>query len=509
MICSDFRAQYYAINTLRVFVILAFSVLNVSTVVAVEKETSQPIVETTQKTIGSSSNLPAAVLWYQEKASHGDAEAQYNLGNVYEVGFGVEVNFELAAKWYKDAAEQEHELAQLKLGILYILGKGVRESTLKGGKWIRAAARQGNSVAQTLQDRVLSHNVQQDFDVKALVNSVRQGLEKGETNAEETIKLALLKIERIGKDAPKDSRFVKGVTGSGAKKGSVGNRIPSFLDKESQTNTEIGTSISIVRRYAKEGIAEAQYKLARYYETGEKVERSRSEAFKWYIAAANQNHAPSQYRLGMAFLYGFGVEQNIETARAWLKKAKLANDPNATLFLQHMSLAKGKGVDKSIALSWYLERSLTGDGEAMLALGNMYESGWGVNQNSNEAKKWYIKARVAGTKGAAIQLRRMKVETAVDEEPIEGQASLDAIDEPLATDSISTDNSLHENLGANASTNSVFEKLFNSARNAWDAMAQEAKENATPLMLAFLGIIMGVLVFRWMRKEETDETSIF
>ena len=140
--CCGFCTRFYGIHLLLVFLLLVCAILNTRTVLAaVEKDTRESSADSMQKTVGAPSNLPAAVLWYQEKAKDGDAEAQYNLGNVYEVGFGVEVSYELAAKWYEEAAEQEHQLAQLKLGILYILGKGVRESTLKGGKWIRAAAK--------------------------------------------------------------------------------------------------------------------------------------------------------------------------------------------------------------------------------------------------------------------------------------------------------------------------------------------------------------------------------
>jgi len=105
MVCSGFRTQYYGINFLLVFLLLAFALLNANTVVAVEKDAGELSVDSIQKTAGDPYDLPAAVLWYQEKAKDGDAEAQYNLGNVYEVGFGVEVSYELAAKWYEEAAE--------------------------------------------------------------------------------------------------------------------------------------------------------------------------------------------------------------------------------------------------------------------------------------------------------------------------------------------------------------------------------------------------------------------
>ncbi|KPJ92877.1 MAG: hypothetical protein AMJ55_09085, partial [Gammaproteobacteria bacterium SG8_15] len=61
-------------------------------------------------------------------AKSGDADAQYNLGSVYETGFGVKADSDEAVRWYKEAADQDHQLAQLKLGIMYILGDGARQS---------------------------------------------------------------------------------------------------------------------------------------------------------------------------------------------------------------------------------------------------------------------------------------------------------------------------------------------------------------------------------------------
>ena len=63
-------------------------------------------------------NLPAAVVWYLELAERGDKDAQYNLGSIYETGFGVNVDMKEAVKWYNKAALQGHQVSQLKLGML-------------------------------------------------------------------------------------------------------------------------------------------------------------------------------------------------------------------------------------------------------------------------------------------------------------------------------------------------------------------------------------------------------
>ena len=49
-------------------------------------------------------------------AEQGDAKAQFLLGGMYAVGYGVPENDIEAVNWYRLAAEQEHTSAQTNLG---------------------------------------------------------------------------------------------------------------------------------------------------------------------------------------------------------------------------------------------------------------------------------------------------------------------------------------------------------------------------------------------------------
>ena len=60
-------------------------------------------------------------------AKQGDADAQYNLGNMYHKGEGVQQSFKNAKIAYKKAADQGHADAQYKLGALYQMGQGVEQ----------------------------------------------------------------------------------------------------------------------------------------------------------------------------------------------------------------------------------------------------------------------------------------------------------------------------------------------------------------------------------------------
>jgi len=63
---------------------------------------------------GVSRDYRQAVEWFSKAAELGHAEAQYNLGELYNKGRGVKKNKKIAQKWYKAAAEQGHVKAKYR-----------------------------------------------------------------------------------------------------------------------------------------------------------------------------------------------------------------------------------------------------------------------------------------------------------------------------------------------------------------------------------------------------------
>ena len=82
------------------------------------------------------------------KANSDDAEAQFSLGLMYELGQGVPQDYAEAVKWYRMAAEQGHAAAQFNLGLMYAEGQGVTQDHTEAVKWYRLAAEQGYAGAQ-------------------------------------------------------------------------------------------------------------------------------------------------------------------------------------------------------------------------------------------------------------------------------------------------------------------------------------------------------------------------
>ncbi|WP_308568434.1 tetratricopeptide repeat protein [uncultured Haemophilus sp.] len=81
-------------------------------------------------------------------AEQGDADAQFNLGVMYDKGRGAKQDDVEAVKWYRQAAEQGNEMAQYNLGVMYTNGRGVKQDDFEAVKWYRKAAEQGTAQAQ-------------------------------------------------------------------------------------------------------------------------------------------------------------------------------------------------------------------------------------------------------------------------------------------------------------------------------------------------------------------------
>ena len=85
---------------------------------------------------------------WQQRAEKGNANAQFNLGAMYDSGEGVPEDDAEAAKWYRQAADQGHINAQFNLGVMYANGEGVTEDAFEAATWYQKAADQGDYRAQ-------------------------------------------------------------------------------------------------------------------------------------------------------------------------------------------------------------------------------------------------------------------------------------------------------------------------------------------------------------------------
>ena len=97
------------------------------------------------------------------------------------------------------------------------------------------------------------------------------------------------------------------------------NSISENSGNDSQSNEE--DSFGSLLGKAESGEAIAQFKVAGIYEAGsDGVPKNLIEAARWYTMAAEQDHAQSQYNLGMMYQSGHGVGEDANQANKWFDR---------------------------------------------------------------------------------------------------------------------------------------------------------------------------------------------
>ncbi|WP_158089671.1 tetratricopeptide repeat protein [Magnetofaba australis] len=92
-------------------------------------------------------HLVEAAQWFHKAAEQGHAAAQASLGVLYYAGVGVKEDNAEAVKWFQEAAVKHHADAQYHLGLMYEQGSGIKANLERALKWYDYAAGQGHVAA--------------------------------------------------------------------------------------------------------------------------------------------------------------------------------------------------------------------------------------------------------------------------------------------------------------------------------------------------------------------------
>lgn len=99
-----------------------------------------------------------ALDWFKRAASHGVAEAEYEVGVRYEQNEGVDASdMSLAIASYLKAAEMGFAPAQYRMGQVFLYGQSVNQNLREARRWFAAAAAQGHTGAAKHVQKLQSH----------------------------------------------------------------------------------------------------------------------------------------------------------------------------------------------------------------------------------------------------------------------------------------------------------------------------------------------------------------
>jgi len=357
-----------------------------------------------------SSNAVLGISYYERAARSGYLPSWNNLGILYQYGYGTKPDLGKAVNYYHLAAEGGLATAQANLGYCYRDGLGVEGDPPEALRWWRLAAAQGFSTAMVEIGRAYRFG-----------NSVGRNLE----TAENWFQKAVDKDDVLGQV----------------------NLAMLYYDEEHQP----ARAVPLFRAAAEAGNTCAMRYLYCYYWSGPGVTTDKSAAMKWllkseesgdpddlcyvgvqfedpdweqvtgrlvrlpprnmpealrrYARAAAQGYCVGQFRLGLCYLDGNGVEQDEERGLELIRQAADQDYGSAELKLARL-YSHGVGLprneaERPIALFEHLVENPNQLGrvdtiEVFETLISDFAFGAGTAPDSFTAAQWYCRAALAG-----------------------------------------------------------------------------------------------------------------
>lgn len=131
--------------------------------------------------------------------------------------------------------------------------------------------------------------------------------------------------------------------------------------------------------------------------------------------AANQGLAMAQYRLAKLFERGEGVPADLAQARQWTERAAAAGNRKAMHDLG-VYYARGEGapLDEATAFRWFRQAADLGVADSQFNLGVLYQQGRGTQANLGEAYYWFAVAARAGDNDARARAASLEAQLPAD-----------------------------------------------------------------------------------------------
>jgi TPR repeat protein len=332
-------------------------------------------------------------------AELGHADAQAQVGGLYALGKGVEVNYETAAFWFDKAARQGSPIALNDLGNMYRQGLFFDKDDDRAITLYELAAQFGGDEGKF---NFGCHLVRSDDPKKVSdgITLLEEASENGLAKAQTTLALHLVEGEILERDFERSFRLFEAAAAAGDLDGLVG--LGMNYSNGYGCQKDLAKANELFNAAAERGSAQAQFNLAwsLHYESG--VARDIDAALKWYSAAAEQGH-PGAIR-GMGELYELGaggvLRDLAKAAQLYVRAAQMGDtvaEYNLGVFYEHGS---GVHVDRRLAAT-YLERAANkGHNSAQLNLGLLHQSGIDGVPDYNAAIYWLQIASESGNRKA-------------------------------------------------------------------------------------------------------------
>ncbi|MAW36321.1 MAG: hypothetical protein CMM68_04745 [Rhodospirillaceae bacterium] len=349
-------------------------------------------------------DFEAALKHYTKAAKKDEAEAQFKLGRLYERGEGTEADPAEALIWYTRAAEQGLDMAQTNLGVLYDTGRGTEEDNVSAARWFREAARQGNPVAQYNLALMLHQG-------DGIPQNKAQAAALYGRAAEQGVPLAFLPhAELLSELGRYDLAFASYQRAEDAGSIEAAYRKGVLLHKGLGVEADPAAALLQYTKAADAGLPLAQQQLGVMTTLGDPTLGLQSDpetGIALLERAGEQGFAPALMEL--AYLYDGAlvidgktlVEKDEQLSLSYLvKAAQVGNALAQNAAGERILMGVGVDTDPVGAVDFFIAAARQNYPNAFFNLGQMHQTGIGLEQNLEEAAKLYAKALELGVEEA-------------------------------------------------------------------------------------------------------------
>lgn len=261
-------------------------------------------------------NLKSSLNVWMPTAQLGNAEAQANVGEIFERGLGGVPNYAAAVIWYRKAAEQGNARAQFNLGTLYEQGFGVPKSKKTALNWYRKAwgLTSDTLIYQSTADAQLQAQGQQ---AQQQQNALRKQLQSKIDNKSSQIAALNREVQSLALQTE----------ALGSQQGEAVNTARNEANKQVTAAVAQSQQAKAAARQAREEVQSAKLRELR---AKKQAQLARTQALQ---AQAQAQRAQAQ----------------AQEAIAKAKQAKESAQQQAQLIEREQSLAKAKRVEEQAA----------------------------------------------------------------------------------------------------------------------------------------------------------------
>lgn len=318
-----------------------------------------------------------AAQYFEEAGKRGSSNAWLGLGLMYEDGTGVPVDFSKAVSCYRAAADVGNMIGQHNLAIMYEDGRGVAKDQERAIELYQQAAAQGYGPSQVNIGYLYEHGIGVPQDYKQAMQWYEKGSKYRHPTAGQAAHNIGVLYER-GLGVPADGKKAFAWYTLALQKGNPGeltSLAQCYLDGIGVAVDTV-QGVTLMKRAAEAGDVYAYESLGDLYETGRVGEKNYAKAAANYQYAASMNSYVGKYKLARLWKSGRAPQygKNIEAL-------------SASAFADCKPLAE------------------RGIGDAQFALGQMYEFGIGTAKDLAKALAWYKKAAAQSNADAIKRLK--------------------------------------------------------------------------------------------------------